>query len=376
MLLNPRLQGMAEQARAGELTAAQFAQEIQRTAELAQARGKQDKWLASILDVQGNSILAATTQMARYTDFGEKFNQTQLEQQKMVESNDKAMGGLNQSWQRLKNSLIQMLLPAIEKAAGWIDTMAAKIEGFTRGELAETIKEYGGLITTIGLVGGALIGLKVAVVAAKVAMQGIRAIGAMGGTGAVNRVAGTTAMRAAGTAPAQVALGGLAIGAGVGGGMALAGAGIGAGAWLAGKGLKSVGKGLQEFNEVDSTNMKSIAIAIGNMTSSVTGLATDGGFAVLAKDMPKFSKSLKSSMKEIDTGALIKYANAIDGLGDAFGNLKNNMGGAISASGKSTGDKLDTLNSTMIQVLNVLTHSDDTLIKIRRKDYTGNLQIT
>ena len=97
---------MAEQARNGEINASQFAQEIQRTAELAQSRGKQDKWLASILDVQGNSILSATTQMARYTDFASKFNNTQLEQQAMVESNDKAMAGLNQSWQRFSASKI------------------------------------------------------------------------------------------------------------------------------------------------------------------------------------------------------------------------------------------------------------------------------
>ena len=84
MLLNPALGAMAEQARNGEINASQFAQEIQRTAELAQSRGKQDKWLASILDVQGNSILSATTQMARYTDFASKFNNTQLEQQAMV----------------------------------------------------------------------------------------------------------------------------------------------------------------------------------------------------------------------------------------------------------------------------------------------------
>ena len=349
MLLNPALGAMAEQARNGEINASQFAQEIQRTAELAQSRGKQDKWLASILDVQGNSILSATTQMARYTDFASKFNNTQLEQQAMVESNDKAMAGLNQSWQRLKNMLIDMLIPAIEKVSGWIDDMATGIEKLTRGEMPE----FKSQLSALGIALGGIIvlygSMKLAMIAFKGTLTAMRMVG--GGGGGVGSMGMVGAMRTAGAAPLRVAAGGAAIGAGVGAGAALAGAGVGAGAWLAGKGLKSVGTGLQTFNDIDADNMKTVASSIWDMTKAVTGMADQGHFAVLAKDVPKFAKGLKKGMKEIDTGAIVKYANAIDGLGDAFGNLKNNMGGAISASGKSTGDKLDTLNSTLMQIL-------------------------
>ncbi len=371
MLLNPALGAMAEQARNGEINASQFAQEIQRTAELAQARGKQDKWLASILDVQGNSILSATTQMARYTDFGTKFNETQLEQQKMVASNDKAMAGLNQSWQRLKNMLINMLIPAMEKVSGWLDDMATGIEKISRGEMPEFKTKLGELGVALGVAIGLYGVLKVAMLSFKASLAAARMIGGGGGVGSMGMVG---AMKSAGAAPLRVAAGGAAIGAGVGAGAALAGAGVGAGAWLAGKGLKSVGTGLQTFNDIDADNMKKVASAIWNMTNAVTGMAVKGQFAILAKDMPKFAKGLKKGMKEIDTGAIVKYANAIDGLGDAFGNLKNNMGGAISASGKSTGDKLDTLNSTLMQILLELSTNTRFAKITSGKDYTGNLQ--
>jgi hypothetical protein len=371
MLLNPALGAMAEQARNGEINASQFAQEIQRTAELAQARGKQDKWLASILDVQGNSILSATTQMARYTEFGTKFNETQLEQQKMVESNDKAMAGLNQSWQRLKNMLIDMLIPAIEKVSGWIDDMATGIEKLTRGEMPE----FKSQLSALGIALGGIIvlygSMKLAMIAFKGTLAAARMIGGGGGVGSMGMVG---AMRTAGAAPVRVAAGGAAIGAGVGAGAALAGAGVGAGAWLAGKGLKSVGTGLQTFNDINADNMKKVASSIWDMTNAVTGMAVKGQFAILAKDMPKFAKGLKKGMKEIDTGAIVKYANAIDGLGDAFGNLKNNMGGAISASGKSTGDKIDTLNSTLMQILLELELNTRFAKITSGKDHTGNLQ--
>ena len=371
MLLNPALGAMAEQARNGEINASQFAQEIQRTAELAQARGKQDKWLASILDVQGNSILSATTQMARYTEFGTKFNETQLEQQKMVESNDKAMAGLNQSWQRLKNMLIDMLIPAIEKVSGWIDDMATGIEKLTRGEMPE----FKSQLSALGIALGGIIvlygSMKLAMIAFKGTLAAARMIGGGGGVGSMGMVG---AMKTAGAAPLRVAAGGAAIGAGVGAGAALAGAGVGAGAWLAGKGLKSVGTGLQTFNDINADNMKKVASSIWDMTNAVTGMAVKGQFAILAKDMPKFAKGLKKGMKEIDTGAIVKYANAIDGLGDAFGNLKNNMGGAISASGKSTGDKIDTLNSTLMQILLELELNTRFAKITSGKDHTGNLQ--
>ncbi len=50
------------------------------------------------------------------------------------------------------------------------------------------------------------------------------------------------------------------------------------------------------------------------------------------------------------------------------------MGGAISASGKSTGDKIDTLNSTLMQILLELELNTRFAKITSGKDHTGNLQ--
>ena len=133
MLLNPQLGTMAKRARDGEIGVDQFAAAIRQTAELANARSDAELRLTPILQQQGNQVLTAITQMRSMTEFGKGLTEAQKTQQRSMESSDKAMAGLRQSFQRLANALITALAPAIEFISKGFNLVAVMLEKITRG---------------------------------------------------------------------------------------------------------------------------------------------------------------------------------------------------------------------------------------------------
>ena len=214
MLLNPQLGTLAKRARDGEIGVDQFAAAIRQTAELANARSDAELRLTPILQQQGNQVLTAITQMRSMTEFGKGLTEAQKTQQRSMESSDKAMAGLRQSFQRLANALITALAPAIEFISKGFNLVAVMLEKITRGG-DNSLLGFGLAI------GGAILAIKALGVAATM-LKGtfgmLGRIGGIGGKGGGAAMGLTGAMRAAGTpgGAAGVIGGGAAIGAGVG----------------------------------------------------------------------------------------------------------------------------------------------------------------
>ena len=357
MLLNPQLGTMAKRARDGEIGVDQFAAAIRQTAELANARSDAELRLTPILQQQGNQVLTAITQMRSMTEFGKGLTEAQKTQQRSMESSDKAMAGLRQSFQRLANALITALAPAIEFISKGFNLVAVMLEKITRGG-DNSLLGFGLAI------GGAILAIKALGVAATM-LKGtfgmLGRIGGIGGKGGGAAMGLTGAMRAAGTpgGAAGVIGGGAAIGAGVGLMGLLGGAGIGAGLFLTGKGLGVVAEGLERITKIKKDDLSQIVSDIGSLTTTFVDLNANS--AKFSSNMATFASTINEAVKE---------------LGNETLKVNSKLASTTAGAGKVTGDKLDTLNSTMNEILMVLTDNTKYARIISKKDFEGNLMKT
>ena len=67
-----------------------------------------------------------------------------------------------------------------------------------------------------------------------------------------------------------------------------------------------------------------------------------------------FAKNINSMLEKLDKDKIDMYANSLKNLGESFASLKSGMTTATTGASKSTGDKLDQLNTTMEAILTVL----------------------
>lgn len=372
MLLNPQLGTMAKRARDGEIGVDQFAAAIRQTAELANARSDAELRLTPILQQQGNQVLTAITQMRSMTEFGKGLTEAQKTQQRSMESSDKAMAGLRQSFQRLANALITALAPAIEFISKGFNLVAVMLEKITRGG-DNSLLGFGLAI------GGAILAIKALGVAATM-LKGtfgmLGRIGGIGGKGGGAAMGLTGAMRAAGTpgGAAGVIGGGAAIGAGVGLMGLLGGAGIGAGLFLTGKGLGVVAEGLERITKIKKDDLSQIVSDIGSLTTTFVDLNANS--AKFSSNMATFASTINEAVKELDTQPIVEYTKNLKELGNETLKVNSKLASTTAGAGKVTGDKLDTLNSTMNEILMVLTDNTKYARIISKKDFEGNLMKT
>ena len=372
MLLNPQLGTMAKRARDGEIGVDQFAAAIRQTVELANARSDAELRLTPILQQQGNQVLTAITQMRSMTEFGKGLTEAQKTQQRSMESSDKAMAGLRQSFQRLANALITALAPAIEFISKGFNLVAVMLEKITRGG-DNSLLGFGLAI------GGAILAIKALGVAATM-LKGtfgmLGRIGGIGGKGGGAAMGLTGAMRAAGTpgGAAGVIGGGAAIGAGVGLMGLLGGAGIGAGLFLTGKGLGVVAEGLERITKIKKDDLSQIVSDIGSLTTTFVDLNANS--AKFSSNMATFASTINEAVKELDTQPIVEYTKNLKELGNETLKVNSKLASTTAGAGKVTGDKLDTLNSTMNEILMVLTDNTKYARIISKKDFEGNLMKT
>ena len=372
MLLNPQLGTMAKRARDGEIGVDQFAAAIRQTAELANARSDAELRLTPILQQQGNQVLTAITQMRSMTEFGKGLTEAQKTQQRSMESSDKAMAGVSHSFQRLANALITALAPAIEFISKGFNLVAVMLEKITRGG-DNSLLGFGLAI------GGAILAIKALGVAATM-LKGtfgmLGRIGGIGGKGGGAAMGLTGAMRAAGTpgGAAGVIGGGAAIGAGVGLMGLLGGAGIGAGLFLTGNGLGVVAEGLERITKIKKDDLSQIVSDIGSLTTTFVDLNANS--AKFSSNMATFASTINEAVKELDTQPIVEYTKNLKELGNETLKVNSKLASTTAGAGKVTGDKLDTLNSTMNEILMVLTDNTKYARIISKKDFEGNLMKT
>lgn len=306
------------------------------------------------------------------TEFGKGLTEAQKTQQRSMESSDKAMAGLRQSFQRLANALITALAPAIEFISKGFNLVAVMLEKITRGG-DNSLLGFGLAI------GGAILAIKALGVAATM-LKGtfgmLGRIGGIGGKGGGAAMGLTGAMRAAGTpgGAAGVIGGGAAIGAGVGLMGLLGGAGIGAGLFLTGKGLGVVAEGLERITKIKKDDLSQIVSDIGSLTTTFVDLNANS--AKFSSNMATFASTINEAVKELDTQPIVEYTKNLKELGNETLKVNSKLASTTAGAGKVTGDKLDTLNSTMNEILMVLTDNTKYARIISKKDFEGNLMKT
>ena len=92
--------------------------------------------------------------------------------------------------------------------------------------------------------------------------------------------------------------------------------------------------------------------------------------------MTTFASTMREVTKELDTAPLIEYTKNLTDLNAQTLVVNKNLATTTAGAGKVTGDKLDTLNSTMSEILMVLTTNTNYARIISKKDFEGNLMKT
>jgi hypothetical protein len=146
--------------------------------------------------------------------------------------------------------------------------------------------------------------------------------------------------------------------AGLGTAIALIGAGIAGAAWLMGGAFGKFADDMQKFNSIDGQNLKSVASGAMALSGAMANFGVSGiaaGFGKLfGGGGESLAKNINATLDSLDKDKIDSYTTALNGLSESFAGLNNNMTKSISASGKSSSDKLDELNMTMRAVLDEL----------------------
>jgi hypothetical protein len=180
-------------------------------------------------------------------------------------------------------------------------------------------------------------------------LEGISKSGGGLGSGLKGMAAGLTAF-----ANPTVLLGA----AGLGAAITLVGAGLAAATWLIGGSLEKFADGLGKIGAIDGQNLKDVAAGSMALSGAIASLGVSGvasGFAsIFGGGSESFAKNINATLDSLDKGKIDSYTEALNSLGDSFAKVQNNMSSTVSASGKTSADKLEELNMTMKQVLYVL----------------------
>ena len=154
--------------------------------------------------------------------------------------------------------------------------------------------------------------------------------------------------------------------------MALVGAGAGLGLYAAGKGLGVVAESLERVVTVDHNKFNSLVESIKVLSNT----DFNANFGQFSSNMTTFASTMREVTKELDTAPLIEYTKNLTDLNAQTLVVNKNLATTTAGAGKVTGDKLDTLNSTMSEILMVLTTNTNYARIISKKDFEGNLMKT
>jgi len=317
----------------------------------------------------GNEMFLVGGDLAQFSEVSSKRTEAEQEQIKAQQEANKTVADFGSQMTKLASGLILAFSPMFT-VIGYVTSKLAELVGF----LAAGINSLGGF-------GKAILGLTMTVLAgiaayktAKVAGSAIGGVknfisgGGAGSTGGGSQVlegisksggglgAGLKGFASGLTAFANPAV--LAGAAGLAAAITLIGAGLAAATWLMGGALEKFGEGLGKIGAIDGNNLKDVAVGTMKLSAAMATFGVSGatsGFASLFGQGPDaLAKNINATLDSLDKGKIESYTVALNGLSDSFAGLNKNMTQSISASGKSSSDKLDELNSTMKAVLTEL----------------------
>lgn len=371
LLVDSNLGNMARGLRDGSVTQEEFSQALQRAAIRAKEQGAAMGANNALIGYMGNEILTVGADLAQFGKFADARAEAEKAQLKASETGSKSVADFSSQMTKLTNSLIALFAPFLEGVTAVASYLTSVVSA-----LANMISKSEG-------VGKVLVGLAGAAVAAGVALKaisvgrgmvgGVKNFFAGGGGTTVGGGGGSKVLEGIGKSGGGLGAGlkGFASGltafanpavllgaAGLGTAIALIGAGIAGAAWLMGGAFGKFADDMQKFNSIDGQNLKSVASGAMALSGAMANFGVSGiaaGFGKLfGGGGESLAKNINATLDSLDKDKIDSYTTALNGLSESFAGLNNNMTKSISASGKSSSDKLDELNMTMRAVLDEL----------------------
>lgn len=371
LLVDSNLGNMARGLRDGSVSQEEFSQALQRAAIRAKEQGAAMGANNALIGYMGNEILTVGAELAQFGKFADARAEAEKAQMKASETGSKSVADFSSQMTKLTNSLIALFAPFLEGV-----TAVASV-------LTSMVAALANMISKSETVGKVLVGVAGAAIAAAAALKAISVgrsvVGGVknfftGGGGAnTGGGGGSKVLEGIGKSGGGLGAGlkGLASGltmfanpmvllgaAGLGTAIALIGAGIAGAAWLMGGAFSKFADDLNKFNSIDGQNLKNVAsgamaLSGAMATFGVSGIAAGFG-KLFGGGGESLAKNINATLDSLDKDKIDSYTTALNGLSESFAGLNNNMTKSISASGKSSSDKLDELNMTMRAVLEEL----------------------
>jgi hypothetical protein len=370
---SPELVNLAAGVRNGSVSSAEFAAGMRRAAAGANANRESLQGLATAAAITGNDMYLAQASLLSLTEYQSKASEATQEQMKAQQDATKALTNFDSQMQKFRNALINLISPALEAVGFGLSVMSEFITAVTMpfsylgkqldkinidfGEFGQALKIALGTLLLYGMargsaaivkggmnMGSKALGMGSNLLSGSTAAAPAAAAGKTAGTGIAGKMLGAGAAVASAKAIGILSLAVVGIGA------ALAGA-----TWLMGGALEKLGTGLGKVADVDGDRLKSVGEGVKALASAMAVFGSTGGFGQIKDiNIESFAKNINTTLDSLDKGKIDSYTEALNSLGDSFAKVQNNMSSTVSATGKTSADKLEELNMTMKQVLYVL----------------------
>lgn len=369
MLIAPELGSMARGLKDGTVTQQEYMMAVQNAAVRAKEQNKIMGGTNALLGQMGNGMFLVGGDLAQFSEVASKRTEAEQEQIKAQQEANKTVADFGSQMTKLMSGLILVFSPMF-KVLGYVTSKLAELVGF----LAAGINSLGGF-------GKAILGLTMTVLAAIAAYKTAKVAGsAIGGVknfisggGSKNTGGGSQVLEGISKSGGGLGAGlkGFASGltafanptvllgaAGLAAAITLIGAGLAAATWLMGGALEKFGEGLGKIGAIDGKNLNDVAMGTLKLSGAMATFGVSGvasGFASLFGGGPEsFAKNINATLDSLDKGKIDSYTVALNNLSNSFAGLNSNMSQTMTASNKTSGDKLDQLNMTMQAMLTEL----------------------
>ena len=367
LVANSNIQSLLRDMISGEGSVTDVMAEFARLGKGSADLTMEQRRLFTFLNAQGNGFYNYNIQLANAGKLFEQYQAAQELQDAQVRKNtegslqfDRAVMKLRARFAALTTFILDFLDPMFGVLANAVESVA----DFLGGDFKKAFENVGSLVVGLGV---AVVGVIAAMKALKIVMSFLPGIGSIGMKGGGAMLGGMKAIGAGGAAFGKgAALAGLGAGVGVGGFAALAGGGIATGLFLVGKSLNVLAEGLERVQAIDGTALKDTADGTKMLASAIIdlgGAQFEGGVSgffgkLFGGGTENFAKSINKTLDQLDKDKIDMYATSINNLGESMQSLSTGMQGVTAGASKSTGDKLDQLNTTMQEILFVLGSSN------------------
>ena len=362
LVANSNIQSLLRNMISGEGSVTDVMAEFSRLGKNSANLSMEQRRLFTFLNAQGQGFFNYNIQLANAGKLFDEYTAAQELQDAQVRKNidgaiqfDRATMKLRARFAALTTFILDTLDPVVGALATGIEFVADLLS-----PEADLGKNIVGMTAVVAGVTAGLFAMK--------KMLGLLAgaggvLGRLAGGGGAAIAGGSRALAAAGPA---VAKGGLLAGAGIGGFALLAGGGIAAGIMLVGKSLNVLAEGLERVQAIDGTALKDTADGTKMLASAILelgGAQLEGGVSgffgkLFGGGTENFAKSINKTLDQLDKDKIDVYATSINNLGESMQSLSTGMQTVTTGASKSTGDKLDQLNTTMQEILYVLGSSN------------------